>query len=84
MLITLLVNVKLIENPLKLLNKQVEIIEAKDICVGIYGKLIHSVEDEGDCQNICFAECESMQKKSKKYEFTQIPNDCNKCSCYCS
>lgn len=83
LIIFLLINLKIITNPLELLNHKTEKIEVKDLCSIIGGKLIHSIEDEGDCQNICFAECDSNKKLPKDYQFEYGQNSCNKCSCYC-
>lgn len=84
LIIALLVSAGIIKNPLNILNKKTQEREVIDICSIIGGKLIHTIEEEGDCQNICLVECDSLGKKSKKYEFQYRENNCNKCFCYCN
>lgn len=83
LMISLLVQTKIIENPFNKLSKTVEKRELRDICSIIGGKLIHSIEKESTCENICIAECDSIKGELDKFEFFQGENTCNKCSCYC-
>ena len=81
--IFLLKEIDLIENPLKFITKKDNLINIKDECSIIAGRLINTIPDEGVCKNVCISECESFKSKLKKLEFIAQKNSCNKCNCYC-
>lgn len=83
LIIALLIQTKLVSNPLDKFNKTIEKREITDICSVLGGKLIHSIKDEESCRNICVAECDSLNGQTKKSEFYEGQNSCNKCNCYC-
>ncbi len=83
MALALLVQTGAMQNPWVELNKNIEMINSTDACSIIAGKLIHTIEDEGSCENICHSECETRQKVFQNSEFVQNTDSCNNCNCYC-
>lgn len=81
--IVLLVQTHLLRNPLNELSKTTERFDVGDSCSIIAGKLIHTIGDEGICENFCYAECETRRKEYQRSEFTQNTDSCNDCTCYC-
>ena len=57
--------------------------ELIDECSVIAGKLIHVINNEGDCKIHCLATCESRNKNYEKIDYLQKKNNCNICNCYC-
>lgn len=84
LIIVLLIEYRIIENPKELFNKEKLEIVSDDLCSIIGGKIIHTIKDEESCQNKCIVECESSRLKLMEYTFKSEINNCNKCNCYCT
>lgn len=72
-----------INNPFSGISAKSEKFTLNDECSIIVGQLIHTVQDEGACQNKCYSQCQSIDADFVRIEFTERPNNCNLCDCYC-
>jgi hypothetical protein len=54
-----------------------------DTCSVIAGKIIHTVNTEGECENRCLAQCETFSLRYSKSEFELGQQTCHSCKCYC-
>lgn len=83
LLYVLLIQTETIENPfLDIIEEDFEV-NATDRCSLIAGQLIHTINTEGECRNVCFSECEVRKSRLKEFEFREQINNCNICTCYC-
>jgi hypothetical protein len=59
--------------------------ELNDVCGVIPGgtNVMHTVNNEEECDVQCYNQCASGNLKKVKSIFTLIENKCNKCSCAC-
>lgn len=55
-----------------------------DQCSIIAGKLVHTINSEGECINKCVAECETYDINYEKAEFEISQEACHFCKCYCN
>ena len=81
--LVILFNQGFIGNPLENFGKGITKVVAPDECTIIAGNLLHTIEDEGDCNLKCVAECEIRTLELEDSEFMARPNNCNICTCSC-
>lgn len=79
----LLVETGIIKNPLDRLNSKNKVYNLQDECSLIVGQLIHSIEDENDCQLKCRTNCNVRGETYLYEEFIKSENNCHTCTCSC-
>lgn len=54
-----------------------------DGCSIIAGKLIHTINNDGNCRIMCRAECEVRKMDFSNSSFSERTNGCSICDCSC-
>ncbi|MEK6946653.1 MAG: hypothetical protein AABX32_03515 [Nanoarchaeota archaeon] len=55
----------------------------EDKCGKFINLLSHTVEDENACKVRCNSQCQSLNYKFRRTDFTKNESNCNSCICYC-
>lgn len=79
----LLFQIGLVKNPFTNLHIEPREFNVVDECSMIVGNLIHSIQDEGVCEQRCKIDCDVRGLFFYDSEFSESPNDCHKCRCFC-
>jgi hypothetical protein len=79
----LLLQLGVVDNPFTNLHFQPKEFIIKDECSMIVGNLIHSIQDEGVCEQKCKTDCDVRDMFYYDFEFTEKMGDCHECKCYC-
>jgi hypothetical protein len=72
-----------VENPLDAFGHVEQKFDVRDECSMILGNLIHTVNDEGVCEQKCHAQCDVREMEFVRSEFKESLVDCHTCNCYC-
>lgn len=83
LIVLLLVQTGVMNNPLNIFTKRAVSFSINDVCSLIVGNIIHPIPTEDACAGNCRASCEVREKGFVKSEFVKNENDCNTCQCYC-
>jgi len=79
----LLIEFKVINNPIKNPLAKPQLFVIDDKCSMIVGQLIHTINDGDGCEMRCKTECGVRKMDFYNSNFIKKQNDCNGCNCYC-
>jgi hypothetical protein len=63
--------------------KEVVYINIVDGCSLVMNVVLHQIRDDSDCSNSCLAKCYIIEKEYYESKFTENPEGCHECECYC-
>ncbi len=59
-------------------------IDIEDQCSQFYNNLVHTVNNEAECQVQCYTRCQALDMSLDDFQFTQQLTRCHDCTCECS